>query len=103
MRKLFLIAIGCIIPTLACAQDWRASVEKWRSCADAAAARYSKSTESAPVVAKLAAWACKDEKKETLQAIAQRDGTSFAEQYVETAEHHYLEVLSVKVIEMRLR
>jgi hypothetical protein len=55
MRKQLLIAVGCVVSTVACAQEWRPAVDKWRSCADAAAARYSKSTESAPVVAQLAA------------------------------------------------
>lgn len=103
MRKLFLIAVGCMVPSVACAQEWKPTIEKWRACADAAAARYSKSTESAPVVARLAALACADEKKEALQAVTKTDGANFAEQYIESAEHYYIDVLSVRVIEMRLR
>ena len=103
MRKLVLVAVGCILPTLASAQEWRPTVEKWRACADAAAERYSKSTESAPVAARLAALACNDEKKEALKAVSQREGASFADQYIESAERYYVDVLSVRIIEMRLR
>ena len=103
MRKLFLIAVGCIAPSVASAQEWRPAIEKWRSCADAAAERYAKSTESAPVVARLAALSCSDARKEALQAVTQREGASFAEQYVDSAERYYIDVLSVRVIEMRLR
>jgi hypothetical protein len=103
MRKQLLIAVGCIVSTVACAQEWRPAVEKWRSCADAAAARYSKSAESAPVVARLAALACTTEKSATLEAIAKREGARFAEDYVDTAERHYIDRLSIDVIEMRLR
>jgi hypothetical protein len=35
MRKQFLIAIGFVISTAASAQEWRPSIEKWRSSADA--------------------------------------------------------------------
>lgn len=103
MRKQLLIAVGCVVSTVACAQEWRPAVDKWRSCADAAAARYSKSTESAPVVAQLAALACTDEKKAVREAMTQREGANFAIEYIEAAERHYIGVLSVKVIEMRLR
>ena len=84
-------------------RSWRPAIDKWRSCADAAAVRYSKSTESAPVVARLAALSCNDEKKEALQAVSQREGASFAEQFIDSAERYYVDVLSVRVIEMRLR
>ena len=67
MRKQFLIAIGFVISTAASAQEWRPSIEKWRSSADAAAARYSKSTETAQQVARLAALACSAEKKQAIQ------------------------------------
>jgi hypothetical protein len=103
MRKLFLIAVGCVVSTVACAQEWKPAIVKWRSCADAAAERYSKSTESAPVAARLAALACIDEKKEALQAVTQRDGAGFAADYIDAAEHHYIDRLSVWVIETRLR
>jgi hypothetical protein len=103
MRKLFLIAFGCIVPTVVGAQDWKPAIEKWRSCADAAAVRFSKSTESAPVVARLATLSCSDEKKEARQAVSDREGASFADEFIETAERHYTDILSVRVIEMRLR
>lgn len=83
MRKQFLIAVACTISTVASAQDVKSAVDKWQACADAAAARYSKSPESAPVVARLAALACTAEKKEALQAVSQRDGSSFAYEYIE--------------------
>jgi hypothetical protein len=103
MRKLFLIVFGCIVPAVAYSQEWRPAVEKWRSCADAAAVRYAKSTESAPVVARLATLACSNEKKEASQAVSQREGASFAEQFIDSSERWYIDVLSVRVIEMRLR
>ena len=103
MRKLFLIAVVCIVPTVACAQEWKPAMEKWRSCADAAAERYSKSTESAPVVARLAALSCVTEKKQVWDAMSRSDSAKFADDYVETVERHYIDVLSVKIIEMRLK
>ena len=103
MRKQFLVAVGCLISNIAAAQEWRPAAEKWRDCADAAAARYAKSTESAPVVARLATLSCVDERKATLEAVKQVERASFAEDYLETLERRYIDVLSVKVIEMRLR
>jgi hypothetical protein len=103
MRKQFLIAVGCIITTVASAQEWRPSVDKWRACADAAAARYSKTAESAPVAARLAGLFCADEKKQAWQAVSQHDGARFADDYVETIERSYLDILSVRIIEMRLQ
>jgi hypothetical protein len=103
MRKQFLIAIGLVISTAVSAQEWKPAVDKWRSCGDAAASRYSKSSESAEEAARLAALACSAEKKEATQAITQVDGAAFADGYIEAAERHYVGVLSVKVIEMRLR
>ena len=103
MRKQFLVAVGCIVSTVACAQEWKPAIEKWRACADANAVRYSKTAESAPVVARLAALACDAEKKEALRAIAERDGNLFAQDYVETAERYYIDRLSINIMEMRLR
>ena len=54
MRKHCLVAVVCLISSIACAQEWKPALDKWRACADAAAVRYAKSTESAPVVARLA-------------------------------------------------
>jgi Tfp pilus assembly protein PilV len=103
MRKQFLVAVGCLISSIAAAQEWRPVAEKWRACADAAAARYAKSTESAPVVARLASLSCVAERKATLEAVKNVESASFSEDYVDTLERHYLDILSVKVIEMRLR
>ena len=102
MRKHFLIAVAFVISTAAAAQEWKPSIEKWRSCADAAAARYSKSSESAQEVARLAALACSAEKKQAAQAVSQIEGVAFADQFIEAAERHYVDRLSVNVIEMRL-
>jgi len=76
--------------------------KQWRSCADAAAARYSKSSETAQQVARLAALACSAEKKQASQAITQVEGVGFAAEYIEAAERFYVDRLSVNVIEMRL-
>jgi hypothetical protein len=103
MRKHLLVAVGCIISTVASAQEWRAAADKWRSCADAAAVRYSKSAESAPVVARLAALACVAEKKQAWELVSQKDGANVADDYVEAMERRYIDRLSVNVIEMRLR
>ena len=103
MRKLFLIAFGFLVPAVASAQEWRPTVDKWKACADAAATRYAKSTESAPVAARLAALACGDQKKEALQAVTKTDGASFADQYIDSAERYYIDVMSVRIIETRLR
>jgi hypothetical protein len=54
------------------------------------------------VVARLAAFACHEEKKQASQAISQVEGSAFADQYIEAAERHYVDVLSVNVMEMRL-
>jgi hypothetical protein len=103
MRKLSLVIMGCILSTGAFAQDAKSEIAKWRACADAAAARFAQSTESAPVVARLAALACAAEKKQAVQAVARQDSESFAEEYVETIERRYVDQLSLDVIEMRLR
>ena len=103
MRKQFVVVVGCIISTVASAQEWKPALDKWRSCADASAIRYSKSTESAPVAARLAALSCVTEKKQVWDAMSQSDSAKFADDYVETVERHYIDVLSVKIIEMRLK
>lgn len=103
MRKYLLAAVGCIFTTVASAQELRAAADKWRSCADGAAVRYSKSTESAAAVARLAALACAAEKKKVWELLSHSDGANVADDYVEAMERRYIEVLSVNVIEMRLR
>ena len=103
MRKQLLLAVGLVISTAASAQEWKPAIEKWRGCADAAASRYSKSSESAQEVARLAALSCHAEKKEANQAVSRVEGVAFADQFIEAAERHYVERLSVTVIEMRVR
>jgi hypothetical protein len=103
MRKQFVVIVGCIISTVASAQEWKPAIDKWRSCADAAAIRYSKSTESAPVAARLAALSCATERKQALDAMSRSESAKFADDYVDTAERHYIDVLSVNIIEMRLK
>ena len=103
MRRWFLLTVGLVISTAAYGQDWKPAIEKWRRCGDTAAARYSKSSESAQEVARLAALACNAEKKQASQAVSQVEGVSFAEQYIEAAERHYVNRLSVNVMEMRLQ
>lgn len=103
MRKQFLVAVACLISSVASAQEWRPVLEKWRACADAAAVRYAKSTESAPVVARLAILSCVAEKKAALDAVKQVESASFTEEYIDTLERKYIDVLAVRVIEMRLR
>ena len=55
------------------------------------------------MVARLAALSCNAEKQQALDALTRSEGARFAGEYIETAEHHYVDILSVKVIEMRLR
>jgi hypothetical protein len=103
MFKLSLIMVGCIISTVASAQEWTPVLEKWRACADAAAVRYAKSTESAPVVARLAILSCVTERKAALEAVKQVESATFTEDYIDTLERRYIEILDVRVMEMRLR
>jgi len=103
MRKQLVLAVACVISTAAPAQEWKPAVAKWRACADATAVRYSKSTESASAVARLAALACHEEKKQASQAVVQAEGAAFGEQFIEAAERYYIDRLSVDVMEMRLK
>jgi hypothetical protein len=106
MRRNTLIGIGCMISTIAFAQEkgqGDLALEKWRACADAAAIRYSKSAESAPVVARYAIMSCQEEKRAATQALIQERGTRFAEEYIEVAERRYTDFLAIDVIEMRLK
>ena len=58
----------------------------------------------AKVLRRSNAWlACNAEKKQATQAVSQVEGASFADQFIEAAERHYIGRLSVNVIEMRLR
>jgi hypothetical protein len=104
MRKPLILTVACVVSsTAAPAQEWKPVVAKWRACADATAARYSKSAESAAAVARLAALACHEEKKQASQAVVQVEGAAFGEQFIEAAERHYIDRLSVNVMEMRLK
>lgn len=103
MFRLSLIMVGCIISTVASAQEWKPVLEKWRACADAAAVRYAKSTESAPVVARLAILSCVTERKAALEAVKQVESATFTEDYIDTLERRYIDILAVRVMEMRLR
>jgi hypothetical protein len=103
MRKQFLVAVVCLTSSIASAQDWTPDLQKWRACADAAAVRYAKSTESAPVAARLAILSCVAERKETMEAAKRVESASFAEDYIDTLERKYIDVLAVRIMEMRLR
>lgn len=104
-KPLLLVALGCMISTVTFAQDdLNSAMIKWRSCVDNTAARYSKSTESAVVVARLAAFSCKADRDSVWKKKTEEGGTaSSAEQYVELAERLYLDKVAVDVIEMRIR
>ena len=103
MRKYLLVVVGCLISNIAAAQEWRPVAEKWRACADATAVRYAKSTESAPVAARLAMLSCVDERKATMEAVKEVEKARFAEDYLETLERRYVDILSIRIMEMRLR
>jgi hypothetical protein len=56
------------------------------------------------VAARLAALSCAAEKKKVWDVMSRSEsGTKFADDYVDTVERHYIDVLSVKIIEMRLK
>jgi hypothetical protein len=103
MRKQVLVAIGCLVSSIASAQEWKSVLEKWQACADAAAVRYAKSTESAPVVARLAILSCVAEKRATLEAVKLVESASFADDYIDTLERRYTDVLAIRIMEMRTR
>ena len=105
MSRNTLIVIGCLISTVAFTQEKGKDpvLEKWQACADAAAIRYSKSAESAPVVARYAIMSCHDEKKAASEALIKERGPRFAEEFIETIERRYTDLLAIDVIEMRLK
>jgi hypothetical protein len=55
------------------------------------------------VVSRLAILSCRSEKQAAWQALPQENGAHFADNYVETAERRYTDLLAIDVIEMRLR
>ena len=43
------------------------------------------------------------ERKASLEAVKQSESATFTEDYIDTLERRYIDTLSVKVMEMRLR
>jgi hypothetical protein len=104
MYKLILVAVVSIISTAAPAQEEsKVALKKWRACADATAARYAKSTEAAQVVSRYAIMSCRAEKQAAWQALSQESGAHFADEFIESAERRYIDLLAIDVIEMRLK
>ncbi|WP_441228219.1 hypothetical protein AB7813_14705 [Tardiphaga sp. 20_F10_N6_6] len=104
MYKFMLAAIVCLVSFAATAEEEsKIAVKKWRTCADAAATRYAKTTEPALVVSRLAILSCRDEKQAAWQALSQESGAHFADDWVETMERRYTDLLAIQVIEMRLK
>ena len=101
MRKQLLVAVGCLISSIASAQEWRPVAEKWRACADAQRTvrkKYRKCSGVGTVTTVL-----RRREKATMEAVKQVESASFAEDYIETLERRYIDVLAVRVVEMRLR
>jgi hypothetical protein len=104
MYSLVLAAVVCIVSSAATAQEEsKLALKNWRACADAAATRFAKSAESAPIVSRYAIMSCRAEKQAAWQALSQESGAHFADDFVETAEKRYTDLLAIDVIEMRLR
>jgi hypothetical protein len=104
MYRPILAAVACIVSSGAIAQEEsKSALKNWRACADAAAVRYAKSTESAQVVSRYAIMSCRAERQTAWQALSQESGAHFADDYVETAERRYADLLAIDVIEMRLK
>jgi hypothetical protein len=104
MYRLMLAAVVCIVPFAATAEEEsKLAIKKWRACADATATRFAKSDESAQVVSRLAILSCRAEKQAAWQALSQESGAHFADDYVETVERRYTDLLAIDVMEMRLR
>lgn len=105
MCRLIVAAVVCLSCCSAATaqEESKAALKKWRACADAAATRYAKSAESAPVVSRYAIMSCRAEKQTAWQALSQESGAHFADDYVEVAEKRYTDLLAIDVIEMRLK
>jgi hypothetical protein len=104
MYRLMLTAAVCVVSFAAAAEEEsKLAIKKWRACADATAARYAKGTESAQVISHLAILSCRAEKQAAWQAMSQESGAHFADDYVETMERRYTDLLAIEVIEMRLK
>ena len=99
-----LAAVVCIVSSAATAQEEsKLALGKWRACADAAAVRYAKSQESAQVVSRYAIMSCRSEKQAAWEALSKESGAHLADDYVETLERRYTDLLAIDVIEMRLK
>lgn len=104
MNRLMLAAVVCLVSFAASAEeDSKIAIKKWRTCADATAARYAKTAEPAQVVSRLAILSCRAEKQAAWQALSQENGAHFADDWVETVERRYTDLLAIDVIEMRLK
>ena len=104
MYRLILAAVVCVVASAATAQEAsKLALGKWRACADAAAVRYAKSQESAQVVSRYAIMSCRAEKQGAWEALSKESGAHLADDYVETLERRYTDLLAIDVIEMRLR
>jgi hypothetical protein len=104
MYRLLLAAVLCTFSFAATAEEEsKLAIKKWRACADATATRYAKTTEPAQVVSRLAILSCRAEKQAAWQALSQESGPHFADDWVETMESRYTDLLAIQVIEMRLK
>lgn len=104
MYRLMLAAAVCFVSFAATAEeDSKTAIKKWRACADATATRFAKTNEAAHVVSRLAILSCRAEKQAAWQAMSQESGPHFADDYVETMERRYTDLLAIDVIEMRLK
>jgi hypothetical protein len=104
MYRLMLAAVVCVVSFAATAEEEsKSALKKWRACADATATRYAKSNETAQVVSRLAILSCRAEKQAAWEALSQESGAHFADDYVETVERRYTDLLAINVLEMRLR
>ena len=105
MYRFMLAAVVCIFSFAAASaeEESKIAIKKWRACADATAMRYAKTTEPAQVVSRLAILSCRAEKQAAWQALSQENGAHFADDWVETVERRYTDLLAIEVIEMRLR
>ena len=104
MRKQLLIALASMISTAAAAQDWKPAVDKWRACGDGRGARlFEKHARVRPWSHASRHWLATRRKEASLAShFAGRRLSGFADQFIEAAERHYVDRLSVNVMEMRL-
>ena len=104
MYRFMLAAIVCFVSFAATAEeDSKIATNTWRACAAATATRSAKTPEPALVVSRLAILSCRAEKQAAWQALSQESGAHFADDWVETMERRYTDLLAIQVIEMRLK